>query len=67
MYSYQIDYVIQNTTPTVECITVAEAKQYCRVSNNVEDDLFVDLIIQARQIVETVSYTHLTLPTILLV
>lgn len=52
MYSYQIDYVIQNNTPTQECITVAEAKQYCRVSNNVEDDLFVDLIIQARQIVE---------------
>lgn len=55
MYSYQIDYVIQNNTPTQECITVAEAKQYCRVSNNVEDDLFVDLIIQARQIVEKVA------------
>jgi len=55
MYSYQIDYVIQNNTPTVECITVAEAKQYCRVSNDVEDDLFVDLIIQARQIVEKVT------------
>lgn len=55
MYSYQIDYVIQNNTPVTECITVAEAKQYCRVSNNVEDDLFVDLIIQARQIVEKVA------------
>lgn len=59
MYSYQIDYVIQNNTPVTESITVAEAKQYCRVTNNVEDDLFVDLIIQARQIVEKITNTKL--------
>lgn len=51
-YSYLNDYTLADVTPVVEVITVAEAKQYCRVSNNVEDDLFADLISQSREAVE---------------
>ena len=52
MYSFLIDYSIQANTPIVEPVTVAEAKQYCRVTNTVEDDLFVQLIAQSREAVE---------------
>jgi len=51
-YSYLNDYTLTDVTPVVEVITVAEAKQYCRVSNSVEDDLFADLITQSREAVE---------------
>ena len=51
-YSYLNDYTLTDVTPVVEVITVAEAKQYCRVNNNVEDDLFDDLIAQSREAVE---------------
>lgn len=51
-YSYLNDYTLADVTPVVEVITVAEAKQYCRVTNNVEDDLFADLITQSREAVE---------------
>jgi hypothetical protein len=50
-YSYLNDYTLADVTPVVEVITVEEAKQYCRVSNNVEDDLFVALIAQSREAV----------------
>jgi uncharacterized phiE125 gp8 family phage protein len=51
-YTYLNDYTLTNVTPVEEVITVAEAKQYCRVTNDVEDDLFVDLISQSREAVE---------------
>lgn len=51
-YSYLNDYTLEDVTPVVEVITVAEAKQYCRVTNNVEDDLFEALIVQSREAVE---------------
>ena len=51
-YSYLNDYTLVNIPPVEEVITVAEAKQYCRVTNDVEDDLFVDLIAQSREAVE---------------
>ena len=51
-YSYLNDYTLTNVIPTVEVITVAEAKQYCRVDNTVENDLFTELIIQSREAVE---------------
>lgn len=51
-YSYLNDYTLLDVTPVTEVITVAEAKQYCRVTNNVEDDLFADLIAQSREAVE---------------
>lgn len=52
MYSFLIDYTLEPNTPITEPVTVAEAKQYCRVSNNVEDDLFATLITQSREAVE---------------
>lgn len=51
-YSYLNDYTIADVIPVTEVITVAEAKQYCRVTNNVENDLFEDLIAQSREAVE---------------
>ena len=51
-YSYLNDYTLADVTPVTEVITVAEAKQYCRVTNNVEDGLFEDLIAQSREAVE---------------
>lgn len=51
-YSYLNDYTLADVAPVTEVITVAEAKQYCRVSNNVEDDLFETLITQSREAVE---------------
>lgn len=51
-YSYLNDYTLADVTPVVEVITVDEAKQYCRVTNSVENDLFADLIAQSREAVE---------------
>jgi len=51
-YSYLNDYTLTDVSPVVEVITVAEAKQYCRVDNTVENDLFEELITQSRQAVE---------------
>ena len=51
-YSYLNDYTLTNVTPVTEVITVEEAKQYCRVTNSVENDLFEDLIVQSREAVE---------------
>jgi hypothetical protein len=52
MYSFQNDYQFINNSPIVEPVTVAEAKQYCRVNNDVEDDLFAELITQSREAIE---------------
>lgn len=55
MYNYIIDYTISDNGTITEPVTVSEAKQYCRVTNNVEDDLFAELITQSRQAVEKAS------------
>lgn len=52
MYNYTIDHTLVNDGAIVEPVTVAEAKQYCRVTNDVEDDLFEDLITQSREAIE---------------
>lgn len=51
-YSYLNDYTLTDVEPVVEVITVDEAKQYCRVTNTVENDLFATLITQSREAVE---------------
>ena len=59
-YSYLNDYTLTDVTPVVEVITVAEAKQYCRVDNTVENDLFEELITQSREAVEKASGLSIT-------
>ena len=51
-YSYLIDYKLTDIAPVTEPVTVEEAKQYCRVTNTVEDDLFAELITQSREAIE---------------
>ena len=52
MYSFIIDYTLTEAEDIVEPVTVEEAKQYCRVTNDVEEWLFVQLITQSRQAIE---------------
>ena len=52
MYNYIIDLSILDYGTIVEPVTVAEAKLYCRVTNNIEDNFFLELITQSRQAVE---------------
>lgn len=52
MYNYTLDHTLVNDGEIVEPVTVEEAKQYCRVTNTVEDDLFADLITQSREAIE---------------
>lgn len=66
MYNFIIDYTQEDLGSFNEPVTVAEAKQYCRVTNDVEDDLFVDLIIQSREAVEKAANISITPKTITL-
>lgn len=52
MYNFLNDYTFIDNTPIVEGVTVAEAKLYCRVTNDIEDDLFAELITQSREAIE---------------
>lgn len=52
MYNYTLDHTLDYDGEIIEPVTIAEAKQYCRVSNDVEDDLFADLITQSREAIE---------------
>jgi len=51
-YNYLIDYTLEYNGQIVEPVTLAEAKNYCRVSTNADDALITDLITQAREAVE---------------
>ena len=64
MYNYIVDYTQADLGTITEPVTVAEAKQYCRVSNDVEDDLFEELITQSRQAVEKAANISITPKTI---
>ena len=55
MYNFLNDYTFIDNTPVVEGVTVAEAKLYCRVTTVSEDDLFAELITQARESIEKVT------------
>jgi len=60
MYNFIIDHTLVDYGVITEPVTVAEAKQYCRVTNSVEDDLFAELITQSRQAVEKASGLSIT-------
>jgi hypothetical protein len=66
MYNFVIDYTQADLGTITEPVTVAEAKQYCRVDNNVENDLFAELITQSRQAVEKAANISITPKTITL-
>ena len=66
MYNFIIDYTQEDLGEITEPVTVEEAKQYCRVSNSVEDDLFAELITQSRQAVEKAANISITPKTITL-
>jgi len=46
---------IPNADPIVEPVTLEEAKSYCRVTSDAEDDLFAILIASAREAVEVAT------------
>ena len=66
MYNFIIDYTQADLGTITEPVTIAEAKQYCRVDNTVEDDLFAELITQSRQAVEKAANISITPKTITL-
>jgi len=66
MYNFIIDYTQADLGTITEPVTVAEAKQYCRVDNDVEDDLFEELITQSRQAVEKAANISITPKTVTL-
>jgi hypothetical protein len=51
-YNYLIDYTLEYNGEIVEPVTLAEAKNYCRVTTSADDALITDLITQARESVE---------------
>ena len=51
-YNYLIDYKLVNVGTPTEPVTLAEAKNYCRVTTNADDNLITDLITEAREAVE---------------
>ena len=66
MYNFIIDYTQEDLGEITEPVTIEEAKQYCRVSNSVEDDLFAELITQSRQAVEKAANISITPKTVTL-
>jgi uncharacterized phiE125 gp8 family phage protein len=51
-YNYVRDYKLIDQGTVIEPVTLAEAKNYCRVSTDADNDLITDLITQARQAIE---------------
>lgn len=51
------------TPAEVEPLTVAQAKDYCRVTHTLEDDLFPSLISSARELCEQASRVPISLQT----
>lgn len=66
MYNFIIDYTQVDLGTITEPVTVAEAKAYCRVDNNVEDALFAELITQSRLAVEKAANISITAKTVTL-
>jgi len=59
-YNYLIDYTLTDNGTITEPVTLAEAKNYSRVSTNADDSLITDLITQAREAVEKATGLCLT-------
>ena len=59
-YNYLIDYKQVDNGTITEPVTLAEAKNYCRVSTNADDDLITMLITEAREAVEKATGLCLT-------
>lgn len=51
-YNYLISYQLEDNGTITEPVTLAEAKNYCRVTTNADDALITDLITQSRESVE---------------
>ena len=51
-YNYLVDYTLVDDGAITEPVTLAEAKNYCRVSTNADDALITDLITEAREAIE---------------
>jgi hypothetical protein len=59
-YNYVRDYTLTDNGTITEPVTLAEAKNYCRVSTNADDSLITDLITEARQAIEKATGLCLT-------
>jgi uncharacterized phiE125 gp8 family phage protein len=62
--NYIYDFTISTVTPLVEPVTLTEAKQYCRVTNQSEDDLVELMITAARETIEVATGLSLVPKTI---
>ena len=51
-YNYLVDYSMEYNGTITEPVTLAEAKNYCRVTTDADDALITDLITEAREAVE---------------
>jgi len=63
-YNYIIDYTLADYGTITEPVTLAEAKNYCRVTTSADDALITDLITQARESVEKATGLCITPKTI---
>lgn len=59
-YNYLIDYTLADYGTITEPVTLTEAKNYCRVTTNADDNLITDMITQAREAVEKATGLSLT-------
>jgi uncharacterized phiE125 gp8 family phage protein len=51
-YNYLFDFTLTNVGTPTEPVTLAEAKNYCRVTTSADDALITDLITEAREAIE---------------
>jgi uncharacterized phiE125 gp8 family phage protein len=63
-YNYLIDFTLTNVGTPTEPVTLAEAKNYCRVTTSADDALITDLITEAREAVEKATGTCLVQKTV---
>lgn len=59
-YNYLVDYTLVDNGTITEPVTLAEAKNYCRISTNADDSLVTMLITEAREAIERATGLCLT-------
>lgn len=59
-YNVLIDFKLVDNGTITEPVTLAEAKNYCRVTTNADDALITDLITESREAVEKATGLCLT-------